>query len=125
MLPVQRERLFIAAPRFAVAQLQFRRRFKRFGNVGQCHAILRSFRPGQTRLDFTHIQRQRTGKHRLITGITPQALNLRIGFHQFDLLVAAATEFHVTQGDVIHREESAGGTEFRRHIGNGGAVGQR
>ena len=38
---------------------------------------------------------------------------------------AAAAELHIAERNVIHREETAGGAELRRHIGDGCPVRQR
>ena len=56
--------------------------------------------------------------------VVPQALGLRIRLDQRDLLVAAAGQAQVLQRFGVDREDAAGGAVFRRHVADGGAVGQ-
>jgi hypothetical protein len=55
----------------------------------------------------------------------PQALRLRIGLDQRDLLGRAAGQLEVAERLLVDREDAAGAAELRRHVGDGGAVGER
>ncbi|MDT4805262.1 hypothetical protein FQZ97_380650 [compost metagenome] len=92
--------------------------------MGQWYAVLWAAGAGQAGFDAAEVQGQGVGECRLMAGFAPQALGLAVGLHQLHGLVRAAGKAQVTQGDVVHREEAAGSAIFRRHVGNGGAVGQ-
>ena len=49
---------------------------------------------------------------------------LGVFFNKRDAVVLAAGEFEIVQRDAIDWEKAAGGTIFRCHVGDGGAVGQ-
>ena len=59
------------------------------------------------------------------SGHTEQALRLEVGLEGFDLALGAAGALEVVDGLFIHREKAHGGPVFRRHVADGGAVGQR
>ena len=57
-------------------------------------------------------------------GHTVQPLSLEIGLKRRDFVFRATRAFEVLDGLVVHREKAHGGAIFRRHVGDGGAVGQ-
>ncbi len=122
-MPVQRivNRLTLT---LKVVNLQLAAGGEGFRNIAQRHAILRSLRPGEARFDAAHIQRQGTGKDRLIARLAPHALGFSVGFHQRDLFFATAAETHIAERYVIDREKATGGAILRRHIGDGRPVGK-
>ena len=92
----------------------------------QQHTVLRAFRSGQRGLHIPQIQFKRGGVGRLgRMGVMPHALGPGIRFDQRDLRFAAARKTQVGQGFGIDRENAAGRPVFGRHVGDGGAVGQR
>lgn len=103
-MPVQRivNRLTLT---LKVVNLQLAAGGEGFRNIAQRHAILRSLRPGEARFDAAHIQRQGTGKDRLIARLAPHALGFSVGFHQRDLFFATAAETHIAERYVIDREK--------------------
>ena len=58
-------------------------------------------------------------------GVVPELLRLRVGLDEGDLLVAAAGEAQVVEGDVVDREHRGGRAELGTHVADGGAVGER
>lgn len=106
-------------------ELQIEKVGEGLADVGQGDSVLRPLRAGEAGFHRAHVQRQAVGEHRLLARQAPQALGLAVGLHQFHHGVRAAGQAQVFQGDVIHREEAAGGAIFRGHVGDGGAVGQR
>ena len=98
---------------------------KGLGHIAERYAVLRAFRPGQAGFNGSHIQRQRAGEYRFISGLTPHALRFRIGLYQCHLLFAAAGQAHIVKRYRIDREKAAGRAILRRHIGNRRAVRQR
>jgi hypothetical protein len=54
----------------------------------------------------------------------PEPLGLGIGLDESDPAGAAARGLQIADGLAVDGEEAAGGAIFRRHIGDGGAVGQ-
>ncbi len=97
---------------------------KGLGDLAEQYAILGSLGTGQAGLDFAHVQFQHVGECRLIAGITPEALGLGVGLHQLHGFLGTAGQAQVIQGDLVNREEAAGGAVFRGHVADGGAVGQ-
>ena len=92
----------------------------------QRHAILRAAGAGQAGLNRTHVQLEDVGViGGSLTVDAPQALGLGIGFDQCDLLGGTTRQFEVADGLFIDREDGTGATELRRHVTDGGAVGQR
>ena len=93
--------------------------------LGERHAVLRALRPGEARLDVAEIERQRVGEDRLrrLLG-APQALLLGVGLDDLGAL-AAVGGVEIAQRDLVDREEAAGRAVLGRHVGDGGAIGQR
>ena len=54
-----------------------------------------------------------------------ESLLLHVRFHQLDPLLRPAGEPEVLQGDIVHREDGAGGAVLGRHVPNGGTISQR
>ena len=54
-----------------------------------------------------------------------QSLLLAIGFHQRNLLRLAPGSAQIIQCGFVHGEDAARRAIFRRHVGDGGAIGQR
>ncbi len=88
------------------------------------HAILRSFRSCQRRHDIGHIEVQTVREHRIrrIRG-TPHALGFRISLDERDALGIATRGRQIVDGSLVDREKAARCAIFRRHVGNGRAVG--
>ncbi|MNM64367.1 hypothetical protein D3C81_757600 [compost metagenome] len=93
-------------------------------DIRQGYPVLRALWSGEARFDFVHVQRQGVGKHRLLAGQAPQALGLAVGLDQFNCRFRAAGQAQVIEGNLVDREEAAGGAVFRCHVGDGGAVRQ-
>ena len=92
----------------------------------QRHAILRTLGAGERGLDRAHVEFEHVGVVGLrSTVVAPHALGLRIGLDERDLLLAATREFEIAQSLFIDREDAAGAAVFRRHVGDGGAIGER
>ncbi len=95
-------------------------------HVFQQHPVLRPLGAGQRWLDLAHVQFQRGAVVGLRgVGVVPQALRLGVGLDQRDLLLAAPGQAQVGQRFGIDREDAAGGAVLRRHVADGGAIGQR
>ena len=89
-------------------------------------AVLRPPRPGDARLDGREIEGQRLVERRLRrVSAAPQALRAGVGLHQRALFGRAPGEAEIPQGFRVDGEEAAGRAVFRRHVGDGGAVGER
>ena len=93
--------------------------------LGQRGVILRPLRTRDRGHHAAHVQRQGVGIDRVIVGATPHALRLGIGFDQRDAGLVAPGTPQIAQGLGVNREVAAGGTVFRRHVADRGAVGQR
>ena len=106
-------------------QFQINRRLKRARYLRQHHSVLRTFRPGQAGLHIRQIQRQPGGKARLVPLVSPQSLLFAVRFHQRDFIITTPGQTHITECDLIRREETTGCSVLRRHIGNCSAVSQR
>ena len=88
--------------------------------------VLRTLGAGQSRNDVIKVQFQHSGVGFLRCIIpAPEALGLGIGFDARHGSVLAPREAEVVEGALVDREEAAGGAVFGRHVGDGGAVGQR
>ncbi|MNC44081.1 hypothetical protein D3C81_1263610 [compost metagenome] len=112
LLPIKGEGLEFGFA-LLVADLQLGSGIESLGHIWQRHAILRTLRPSQAGYHRRHIQSQGTGEHRFVARIAPHALHFGIGFHQRDLLIAAAAQLHIPQRHFVHREEATGRTKLR------------
>ena len=93
---------------------------------GQDHLVLRPLGAGERRLDGAEIERQQIGELGIgRVRVAPETLRLRIGLDQRDPFRVATGEPEIGAGLRVDREEAAGGTVFRRHVGDGRPVGQR
>ena len=97
-----------------------------FARLGEHNSVLRAPGPGETWLDRAQIEREQFGVLRLgRLVVVKEALLAAIGFNEGDLFFAASSELEVAQAFFIDWEDAARGAVFRRHVGDGGAVGQR
>ena len=106
-------------------ELQRQQCIEGLGYIRQGHPILRSTRTGQAGLHGTHVQVQAVGKRRLVARLAPQSLRLAIRLDPLHHRIRTAAEAQIPQSFLIHREETAGRTVLRRHVGNGRAIRQR
>ena len=97
--------------------------FEGGGGHGQLDLVLRAFRTGDRRYDRRHVQLEDVREHRVFRSLVdPQALRLRIGFHEGDARLVAAGGGQIADGRRRDGEEAAGGAVFRGHVGDGGLV---
>src|SRR5579864_4415210 len=99
---------------------------KRLSRLRQDHTILWTLRPGQRWLDRREIERQqlRVLRFRSLL-VMEQALLAAVSLDQRNLFVAAPGKPKVLQRLFINREDPASRPILRRHISNGGAIGER
>src|SRR6185437_7093435 len=81
--------------------------------------------PGDRRHYGGQVEAELLGVPGLRRRVVPQALRLRVGLDQGQLLLGAAGELEVVQGVLVDREDRAGGAELGRHVADGGPVGDR
>ena len=95
-----------------------------FAHFRQGDAVLRPFRARQRRRDGVQVEGQRLAVVD-VAGLrdAEQALGLEIRLEQFDFRIQAAGAAQVVEGLVVDREEAHGRAVFRRHVGDGRAVG--
>ena len=94
--------------------------------MGKQDAILRTLRPGKARLDRGEIEREQFGVFRLGSFfVVKQSLLAAVGFDQRDLFFAASGEPQILQTFFVDGEDAAGRAVFGRHVGDGGAIGER
>ena len=92
----------------------------------EADAVLRALRAGERCDDRAHVELERVGEDGVFCVlVTPEAVRLRIGLDQLDILVRARGEAHVIERLVVDREEAAGRAVFRRHVGDRRAIGER
>ncbi len=95
-------------------------------DVVERDATLGPLRSGHRRHHRGEVERQRVGENGVgRTGLAPQALRLAVGGDQRDAVGVAAGHGEVADGLAIDREEAARRAVLRRHVGDGGAIGQR
>ena len=87
--------------------------------------VLRPLRPRDRRHDLGNVEMQRVAIDRRIVGPAPHAVLPGIGLDQRDARLVAPGLAQVAQRLGVDGEEAAGGAVLRRHVGDGGAVGQR
>ena len=88
--------------------------------------VLRTLGASQSRDDVIKVQLQHGGVGFLRCIIpAPEALGLRVGFNACHGGVFAPRKAEVVEGALVNRKEAAGGAVLGRHVGDGGAVGQR
>ena len=120
----------LRSSRCGCARLRFDQRRQSFvkglGGLREDHAILRTLGAGETGLNRTEIEREQFGVFGFGSFVVVEkSLLAAVGFDQSDLFVAAAAEFQIFQTFFVDRENAAGSAVFRRHVGDGSAVGER
>ncbi len=91
----------------------------------QAQPVLRPARTGDARLDAAQIEFEGVGELRVDRfGGMKKPLLFHIGLDQRDPLRRPAGETQVIEGDPIDGEDGAGRSVFRRHVADGGAVGE-
>ena len=94
--------------------------------MGKHDAILRTLGAGDAGLDGREIEGEQFGVFGFGSFlVVEKSLLAAVGFDQSDLLVGAAAEFQILQAFFVDGEDAAGGAVFGRHVGDGGAVGER
>ena len=90
------------------------------------HAILRALRTRERGLHGAEVEFEHIGVVGLrCAGIAPHALGLGVRLDQSNLLRRTTGEFQIAQRFFVDREDAAGAAVLRRHVGDGGAVGER
>src|SRR5450830_427141 len=102
---------------------------KQFGEVGldvaDFDTVLRAFRAGQRWSDRSQVQCHYAGVVDLASfRHAEQVLRLEVAFECSDFSFAAAGALEVIDGRFVDWEEAHGCAVFRRHVGDGCAVGQ-
>ena len=96
------------------------------GNAFQRDAAFGTLRSGHAWHDGGKLQLQRVGEDRVFRRLgAEQALRLGVFLDQLNARLLAAGIGQVIQRLAVDREEAAGRAIFGRHVGDGGAVGQR
>ena len=106
-----------------VPALQFQSPVEGRGHVGHRHPVLGALRPGQARDDGTEVEFQRVRIDGL-AGAPPQPLRLCVRFDERHGLSRPVGQPQIVDGFPVHGKEPAGRSVFRRHVGDGRAVGQ-
>ena len=92
--------------------------------VREDDAVLRSLRAGDRGDDGREVEFEVLAEDRLLLGVVPERLQLGVLLDERDLLVAAAGEAQVVEGDLVDREHRGGRAELGAHVADRGAVGQ-
>src|SRR6202012_3481576 len=89
-------------------------------------AVLRTLRAGQRRTDVGEVELERGGElgFRRVR-VVPEALGFGVGLDKRDLGLFATRQALVVQRLLVDREDAAGGTVFRSHVGDRRAIGER
>ncbi len=96
------------------------------GDVGQRDASLGALRAGHRRNDGRQVEIERVGEHGVRHAVGAEhALRLGVCLDQRDAALFAAGHGEIGQRLMVDREEAAGGAVLGRHVGDGGAVGER
>ena len=89
----------------------------------QVHTVLRALGARKGRNNVVEVQLEHGGVGFLLRPfIAPQALCLGVGFNAGHGSILASRQSEVVKGALVHREETAGGTVFGRHVGDGRSV---
>ncbi|MBG9885618.1 hypothetical protein ABE10_03255, partial [Bacillus toyonensis] len=88
-------------------------------------AVLRALRPCDRGDDRGEVELEVLAVLRLVRRIVPERLLLRVLLHESDSLLVATGETQVVERHIVDREDRGGRAELRRHVPDGGAVGQR
>ena len=84
--------------------------------AGQRNAVLRTTRAGQRRFHRGQIEPDQFGVAQRGLRVVPQALLLGVALHSVDEFGVAARKAQVVQGDLVDREDRAGGAELGAHV---------
>src|ERR1700723_270443 len=96
------------------------------GSLGEDHAVLRTLRAGQARLNRAEIEREQFGVFGFRSlVVVEKSLLTAVGFDKSDEFVAASAQLQVLQTFLVDREDAAGSAVFGRHVSDGRAVGER
>ena len=94
--------------------------------IGHGHSVLRPPRTGQTRFERGDVQFEGGGELGVRRGVAAeQSLFLAIPFDPIHDLGRPAGALQVAHGFLVDGEEAHGGSVLRRHVGDGGPIGQR
>ena len=94
--------------------------------VDERDAVLRALRSGERGDDVAQVELEALRVRGLLAVlVVPEALLLRVGLDELDLLLGAAGELQVAQRLGVDREDRARRAELRRHVADGRPVGQR
>ncbi len=118
------DRVTLAVHCFFVIRLH--RRGETVSDCRQSNAALGALRTCERRHNIAEIEGQQFGEHRIGRSRgAEQALRLGVFFHQRDARGLAARGLEIIERRLVDGEEAAGRAVFRRHVGNGGLVGDR
>src|SRR3984957_4593879 len=112
----------------AVAWLdqRWQRFVERLFGLGERDAILGPFGAGQAGFHAGKVEREQFGVLRFrCLLVVEKALLARIGFDQRNLFFRATGQAKIGESFFVHREDTAGGAVFGRHVGDGGAIRER
>ena len=94
--------------------------------LAQRDPILGALRPGDARLDGAHVEDEGVGVvGGAVAGLAVQALGTGVRLDQGDLRLGAAGESQVRDALRVDGEDAAGRPVLRRHVRDGGAIGER
>ena len=98
---------------------------ERLLRFAQRHAILRTPRPGEGRLDGREVEVDHLGVRRRLVRVVPERVLLAVRLDERDSLLRTTGELEIPQRLGIHGEEPARRPVFRRHVPDRRAVGER
>src|SRR5437588_7306223 len=99
---------------------------ERLSRLRQYHPILRPLRSSQRRLNSRQIERKQFRVLRLRSLLlVKQSLLTRVSLNQRNLLLTPSRQPQIFQSLLIDRKNSARRPVFRRHVRDGGSIGQR
>ncbi|MDR6166088.1 hypothetical protein QE367_000292 [Microbacterium paludicola] len=88
-------------------------------------AVLRTLRAGDRGDDRREVELHVLAVARLVRGVVPERLLLRVRLDERDGLLVAAGQTQVVERDVVDGEHRSGRAELRAHVADRGAVGER
>ena len=93
--------------------------------LAERNAVLRTARPGEARLDRAEVEVHDLAVGGLDLLVVEEVLGAAVALDARDVLVASTRHAQVGERLLVHREEAAGRAVLRRHVRDGGAVGER